>query len=66
MGEIEYNFYVLLAPSKDPIARKMRLRRRRGDGDVDNDQARRVLKGMSDVAKDKGKLKLDEKVESVK
>ncbi|KAG1675355.1 Protein flightless-1 [Nymphon striatum] len=54
------------APCKDPIARKMRLRRRRGDGDVDNDQARRVLKGMSDVAKDKGKLKMDEKVEPVK
>lgn len=37
----------------DPVARKMRLRRRHRDGgDPDEDQAK-VLKGMKDVAKDK-------------
>ena len=39
---------------KDPVARKLRLRRRHRDGnnDADEDQAK-VLKGMKDVAKDK-------------
>ncbi|XP_076366000.1 FLII actin remodeling protein isoform X2 [Tachypleus tridentatus] len=41
------------APSKDPIARKMRLRRRK-EGEADSDQAK-VLKGMSDLAKEKNK-----------
>lgn len=39
------------AHSKDPIARKMRLRRRK-EGEADSDQAK-ILKGMSDIAKDK-------------
>ncbi|XP_077526880.1 FLII actin remodeling protein isoform X2 [Haemaphysalis longicornis] len=38
-------------PVKDPIARKMRLRRRR-EGEADSDQAK-ILKGMTDVAKEK-------------
>ena len=47
---------------KDPVARKIRLRRRHKDGntDADEDQAK-VLKGMKDVAKDKDtKAKLGE------
>jgi hypothetical protein len=39
--------------SKDPLARKMRLRRRKDSAqDV---QAKQVLKGMSDVAQEKNK-----------
>uniref|UniRef100_A0A2R5LN85 Putative actin regulatory gelsolin/villin family n=1 Tax=Ornithodoros turicata TaxID=34597 RepID=A0A2R5LN85_9ACAR len=38
-------------PVKDPIARKMRLRRRR-EGEADSDQAK-ILKGMTDIAKEK-------------
>uniref|UniRef100_T1J3P6 Gelsolin-like domain-containing protein n=1 Tax=Strigamia maritima TaxID=126957 RepID=T1J3P6_STRMM len=51
------------APSKDPIARKMRLRRRR-EGEADSDQAK-ILKGMSDIAMNKDKNQ-EEKVESLK
>ncbi|CAL8141139.1 unnamed protein product [Orchesella dallaii] len=41
------------APSKDPIARKMRLRRRHVDqAEADTAQAK-ILKGMKDIAKDK-------------
>ncbi|XP_015604382.1 protein flightless-1 [Cephus cinctus] len=56
--------------SKDRIARKMRLRRRRDQEEADQDQAK-IIKGMKDIAKDKNKdknLKLaeDAKAESVK
>ncbi|XP_058805283.1 protein flightless-1 [Phymastichus coffea] len=53
--------------SKDPIARKMRLRRRRDQEEADQDQAK-ILKGMKDIAKEKnkdGSLE-DEKPESLK
>ncbi|KAJ8254264.1 hypothetical protein COCON_G00208760 [Conger conger] len=39
---------------RDPMARKMRLRRQRKDSAQD-DQAKQVLKGMSDVAQEKNK-----------
>ncbi|XP_072337333.1 protein flightless-1 homolog isoform X2 [Scyliorhinus torazame] len=42
---------------RDPIARKMRLRRRKDS--TQDDQAKQVLKGMSDVAQEKNK-KLEE------
>ncbi|KAG8145810.1 hypothetical protein E2320_012293 [Naja naja] len=42
---------------KDPMARKMRLRRRKDS--AQDDQAKQVLKGMSDVAQEKNK-KLEE------
>jgi hypothetical protein len=48
----------LAAPSKDPIARKLRLRRRIG-GEADTAQAK-VLKGMKDVAKDKDNKNLSD------
>ncbi|XP_016913236.2 protein flightless-1 isoform X1 [Apis cerana] len=53
--------------SKDPIARKMRLRRRRDQEEADQDQAK-ILKGMKDIAKDKNKDKEyeDSKAESLK
>ncbi|KAK7794573.1 hypothetical protein R5R35_003590 [Gryllus longicercus] len=54
--------------SKDPIARKMRLRRgRRDQEEADQDQAK-ILKGMKDIAKDKNKHKNVEemKAESLK
>lgn len=38
---------------KDPLARKMRLRRRKDS--AQDDQAKQVLKGMSDVAQEKNK-----------
>ncbi|KAG6935057.1 FLII, actin remodeling protein [Chelydra serpentina] len=44
--------------TKDPSARKMRLRRRK-DSAAQDDQAKQVLKGMSDVAQEKNK-KLEE------
>ncbi|OAD58387.1 Protein flightless-1 [Eufriesea mexicana] len=55
------------AGSKDPIARKMRLRRRRDQEEADQDQAK-ILKGMKDIAKEKNKDKECEesKVESLK
>uniref|UniRef100_A0A674JPS5 Protein flightless-1 homolog n=1 Tax=Terrapene triunguis TaxID=2587831 RepID=A0A674JPS5_9SAUR len=40
--------------TKDPTARKMRLRRRK-DSAAQDDQAKQVLKGMSDVAQEKNK-----------
>ncbi|XP_069761367.1 protein flightless-1 homolog [Narcine bancroftii] len=43
--------------ARDPIARKMRLRRRKDS--TQDDQAKQVLKGMSDVAQEKNK-KLEE------
>jgi len=53
-------------PQKDPVARKMRLRRRRGDaGEADEDQ-KKVLKGMTEVAKDKEVEPADESQESIK
>ncbi|XP_036307731.1 protein flightless-1 homolog isoform X5 [Pipistrellus kuhlii] len=39
--------------SKDPLARKMRLRRRKDS--AQDDQAKQVLKGMSDVAQEKNR-----------
>jgi len=46
---------------KDPVARKLRLRRRQtAAGDPDEDQAK-VLKGMKEVAKDKSGQKASEK-----
>lgn len=38
---------------RDPMARKMRLRRRKDS--TQDDQAKQVLKGMSDVAQEKNK-----------
>ncbi|EEC17524.1 flightless-I, putative, partial [Ixodes scapularis] len=52
---------------KDPIARKMRLRRRR-EGEADSDQAK-ILKGMTDVAREKdrnGRSVADDRVDSLK
>ncbi|XP_029850864.2 protein flightless-1 [Ixodes scapularis] len=52
---------------KDPIARKMRLRRRR-EGEADSDQAK-ILKGMTDVAREKdrnGRSAADDRVDSLK
>ncbi|XP_040830440.1 protein flightless-1 homolog isoform X3 [Ochotona curzoniae] len=46
---------------KDPLARKMRLRRRKDS--AQDDQAKQVLKGMSDVAQEKNK-KQEESVEA--
>lgn len=54
--------------SKDPIARKLRLRRlRRDQEEADSDQAK-ILKGMKDIAKDKDNKKSveEEKAESLK
>ncbi|KRT80377.1 hypothetical protein AMK59_7406, partial [Oryctes borbonicus] len=54
--------------SKDPIARKMRLRRgRRDHEEADQDQAK-ILKGMKDIAKEKNRAKGEEelKAESLK
>lgn len=46
---------------RDPIARKLRLRRARRDqdGEADQDQAK-ILKGMKDIAKDKNKKSPEE------
>lgn len=54
-------------PSKDPIARKMRLRRgRRDHEEADQDQAK-ILKGMKDIAKEKNRnLEEEVKAESLK
>nr|CAD7455146.1 unnamed protein product [Timema tahoe] len=50
--------------SKDPIARKLRLRRgRRDQEEADQDQAK-ILKGMKDIAKDKNKQKTLEEVKA--
>ncbi|XP_073653158.1 protein flightless-1 homolog isoform X5 [Tursiops truncatus] len=46
---------------KDPLARKMRLRRRKDS--AQDDQAKQVLKGMSDVAQEKNK-KQEESMDS--
>lgn len=48
----EYNPCVGNSP-RDPMARKMRLRRRKDS--TQDDQAKQVLKGMSDVAQEKNK-----------
>ncbi|KAB0794382.1 hypothetical protein PPYR_11221 [Photinus pyralis] len=51
-------------PSKDPIARKMRLRRgRRDQEEADQDQAK-ILKGMKDIAKDKHRSKAEDEVKA--
>lgn len=54
----------LQAPSKDPLARKRRLRGPRREGEADSDQAK-ILKGMSDIAKNKDKNQ-EEAVEPLK
>lgn len=52
--------------NKDPIARKMRLRRgRRDQEEADQDQAK-ILKGMKDIATNKQKTLEDMKAESIK
>lgn len=52
--------------AKDPIARKLRLRRgRRDQEEADQDQAK-ILKGMKDIAKNKQKTQEEVKVESIK
>lgn len=59
------NFF--LDPSKDPIARKLRLRRGRRDlEEADQDQAK-ILKGMKDIAKEKNRnLEEEVRAESLK
>lgn len=44
------------ASPRDPLARKMRLRRRKDCSQ--DDQAKQVLKGMSDVAQEKKNLEV--------
>ncbi|XP_055619674.1 protein flightless-1 [Toxorhynchites rutilus septentrionalis] len=52
--------------SKDPIARKLRLRRGARNDSADQDSAK-ILKGMQDIAKEKNALGCDEeKVENLK
>lgn len=47
----------ILDPTKDSIARKLRLRRGKRDQDeADQDQAK-ILKGMKDIAKEKNRNK---------
>lgn len=56
MGVLAVSHPVPLSPgsgTKDPLARKMRLRRRKDS--AQDDQAKQVLKGMSDVAQEKNK-----------
>ena len=53
------------AQQKDPVARLRRLRRRRGDGGEANEEQKKVLKGMTDVAKDRDELVV-EGAESIK
>ncbi|GAB6020266.1 hypothetical protein CHUAL_002984 [Chamberlinius hualienensis] len=53
-------------PNRDPIARKMRLRRRQREGEADSDQAK-ILKGMTEIAEAKNKAKQQEEtVESLR
>ena len=56
---------MIFVAHKDPIARKMRLHRRR---DKESDDSNKVLKGMRDIAKDKaeGSVKSDEDQQPVK
>jgi len=54
------------AAVKDPVARLKRLRRRRGDGGEADEDQRKVLKGMTDVAKDREVGLVDEAAESIK
>lgn len=48
------------ASPRDPLARKMRLRRRKDCSQ--DDQAKQVLKGMSDVAQEKKNLEVRKKI----
>lgn len=60
--------FINLGTNRDPIARKLRLRRgKRTDEstEADQDQAK-ILKGMKDVALDKNNTCEDYKVESLK
>jgi len=60
MNIINLYHFTLLAPSKDPIARKLRLRRRHVDqAEADTAQAK-ILKGMKDIAKDKDNRNFNE------
>merc|ERR1719414_2357403 len=54
------------AQQKDPVARYKRLRRRRGDGGEADEDQKKVLKGMTDVAKDREVGLVDEGAESIK
>ena len=59
-----YYYIILLtpgAPSKDPIARKKRLRQFRSK-DQQDDKQEKILKGMKDIAKDEEKQKQKEKM----
>lgn len=48
------------ASPRDPLARKMRLRRRKDCSQ--DDQAKQVLKGMSDIAQEKKNLEVGKKI----
>lgn len=48
------------ASPRDPLARKMRLRRRKDCSQ--DDQAKQVLKGMSDVAQEKKNMEVREMI----
>lgn len=48
------------ASPRDPLARKMRLRRRKDCSQ--DDQAKQVLKGMSDVAQEKKNMEVRKKI----
>lgn len=56
--------------SKDPIARKLRLRRARANANDDQKDSAKILKGMKDIANDKNSQNFDDddlkKVESLK
>lgn len=65
--QIVFYFKPLIDPTKDSIARKMRLRRgKRDQEEADQDQAK-ILKGMKDIAKEKNKsMEEDLKTEFLK
>ena len=55
------------AAVKDPVARLKRMRqRRRGDGGEADEDQKKVLKGMTDVAKDREVGLVDQGAESIK
>lgn len=57
--QIALETMLLFTASKDPVARKLRLRRRRDK----QDESEKVLKGMRDVAKEKDKAGKSAQVE---
>ena len=54
------------AAVKDPVARKRRLRGRRGDGGEADEDQKKVLKGMTDVATNREEGLVDQEAESIK